>query len=127
VATLQDLSRNISHSARPVSSTSVFHPHSSSSDPAAISFSSSLFAGVRSELYTWRELFQLYVESELFESVAEVHRGERTVEESEERLQSFLERVTHRGFSKKLKSKQSRQALETFLGLNVFILNIKKV
>jgi hypothetical protein len=128
MTSLQELSRNVSLSARPVSSTSTFHPHSSSSGPASVNISSSSFAaGAKSDLYSWRELFQLYVEAEVFESVSEINRGERTVEDSESRLQAFLVRVAKRGLTKKLKLKQSRTALETFLELNIFILNIKKV
>jgi hypothetical protein len=69
------------------------------------------------------------VEAEVFESVSEASRGERSVDESEHRLKLFAERVTQRGLGdgRKLKLKQSRAALETFLELNVFILNIKKV
>lgn len=65
----------------------------------------------------------------MFESVSEASRGERSVDESEHRLKLFAERVTKRGLGdgRKLKLKQSRAALETFLELNVFILNIKKV
>lgn len=126
--TLKDLSRNISLSARPISSTSSFHPHSSLSNPASISVSSPIFgAGAKSDLYSWRELFQLYVEAEVFEDVSEAHRGERSVGDSEARLQAFADRVTHRGLTKKLKLKQSRTALEMFLELNIFIMNVKKV
>lgn len=51
------------------------------------------------------------------------------MEESENRLKLFAERVTQRGLGdgRKLKLKTSRDALETFLELNLFILNIKKV
>lgn len=65
----------------------------------------------------------------MFEAVGERTRGERTVEESEKRLQQFAERVTQNGLAdrKKFKLKQSIEALETFLTLNLFILNIKKV
>jgi hypothetical protein len=128
IATLEVLARDISLSARPVSSSSTVHPHSSSSHDASVSFSSSIFAaGAKSDLYTWRELFQLYVEAEVFECVGEAHRGERTVEDSEAQLQTFVGRVTQRGLAKKLKLTQSRTALQTFLELNIFILNIKKV
>jgi len=83
----------------------------------------------QSDLYSWREIFQLYVEAEVFESVGESTRGEWTVEESEKRLQLFAERITKRGLGdhRKFKLKQSVEALETFLNLNLFILNIKKV
>jgi hypothetical protein len=128
ITILQDLSRNVSQSARPASSSSSFHPHSASSNPAAITVSSSFFAsGDKSDLYSWRELFQLYLEAEVFESVNEVDRGERSVEDSETRLRAFLERVMTRGLAKKLKVKQSRIAFDRFLGLNIFILNVKKV
>lgn len=71
----------------------------------------------------------MYIEAEVFESVHELDRGERTVEESENRLKLFAERITSRGLgdNRKLKSKRSREALETFLELNMFILNIKRV
>lgn len=80
-------------------------------------------------MYSWREIFQLYVEAEVFESVSEASRGEWSVEESEQRLKLFAERVTRRGLGdgRHLKMKHSRAALETFLELNLFILNIKKV
>lgn len=71
----------------------------------------------------------MYTEAEVFENVAEVQRGERSVEESEHRLKLFAERVTQWGLGdqRKLKKMKSRNALETFLELNLFILNIKKV
>ncbi|KAG6810602.1 hypothetical protein H0H92_011154 [Tricholoma furcatifolium] len=126
VVALDSLSRTISDSARPTSSTtSNFHPHSGiSSRPWSISNTTK----VKSDLYAWREIFQLYIEAEVFESVHELDRGERSVEESENRLKLFAERVTSRGLgdNRKLKSKASRDALETFLELNMSILNIKK-
>ena len=63
----------------------------------------------------------------MFEDVGERTRGERTVEESEKRLCQFVERVTRGDSRRKFKLKQSTGALETFLNLNLFILNIKKV
>ncbi len=51
----------------------------------------------KSDLYAWREIFQLYVESEVFESMSERDRGERDLAETERRLSNFAERVTNRG------------------------------
>lgn len=124
--TLGELSRNVSLTARPLSSTSSFRPHSSSTHPASIK-AKTFGIGAKSDLYSWRELFQLYVDSEVFENVSEVHRGERSIEDSEARLQAFTDRVTKRGLAKKLKLKQSHAALEMFMDLNIFILNVKKV
>jgi len=128
VATLGHLSRTVSNSARPVSFTSTFHPHSLSSNPAALNNISSSFFTARdkSDLYSWRELFKIYLEAEVFESINEIHREEWPVAHSETRLQAFLDRVTEAGLANRLKLNQSRTALETFLRLNVFILNIKK-
>lgn len=70
----------------------------------------------------WRTIFQWYVEAEVFEDVNEVHRGERSIEESEHRLKSFTLRAMQD--QRKLKN---RDALETFLELNLVILNAKKV
>ncbi|KAG5645958.1 hypothetical protein DXG03_004750 [Asterophora parasitica] len=125
VDTLFALSRTISDSARPTSSTAGFRPHSGlTSKPWSVANVSK----TKSDLYSWREIFQLYIEAEVFESVHELDRGERSLEESENRLKLFAERITTRGLGdeRKLKSKASRAALESFLELNVFILNIKK-
>ncbi|KAG6873692.1 hypothetical protein C0995_012154 [Termitomyces sp. Mi166 len=123
VETLNELSRTVANSARPASwNTSGFHSHTGLlSRPWSVLNTTNL----KGDLYSWREIFQLYVEAEVFESVHELDRGERSVEESEKRLKQFAERVTARGLEE-LKSKSSREALETFLELNVFILNIKK-
>jgi len=69
------------------------------------------------------------MEAEVFESVREWDRGERSVEDCERRLQLFVDRVTRRGLTAqdKLKSKQGRHALGRFLQLNALILDIKKV
>jgi hypothetical protein len=69
------------------------------------------------------------MEAEIFESVSEAHRGERSIEDSEQRLSVFTEKVIARGVDDQIKLKlpQSREALETFLKMNHFILNVKKV
>lgn len=126
--TLKALSRTISLSALPASASPSFHAHSAvSSHPGSIMVS--VMQPRQSDLYSWREIFQLYVDAEIFEHVGEVNHGERTAEESEKRLQLFVEQATQRGLAdrRKFKSAQSRQAFESFIELNLFILNIKKV
>ncbi|KAH8116989.1 SPX domain-containing protein [Phellopilus nigrolimitatus] len=137
ISNLDGLARSISRTARPQSSTiRNFHPSSSFGDPQSVSapllspFSSSFIPGgkSKSDLYAWREIFQLYVESEVFEGMSERDRGERDIMETERRLALFAERVTGRGLgdSRKLRLKESRNALETFLKLNVLVVNLKK-
>ncbi|KAI9066199.1 hypothetical protein FKP32DRAFT_1589942 [Trametes sanguinea] len=128
--TLRSLSHDITAVAKPSSSTSSFHPHSPfSSDPANISVTShSLAISSRSDLDTWRQIFQLYMEADIFQGHQERFRGERDVEDAEARLQAFTTELNER-ISKgalKLRVKQSRVALQTFMELNTFILDLRK-
>lgn len=137
IESLHELSRSIAATAKPMSSTSSsFVAHSSSAHPAMVSVpSGSLipFAHKRdgkSDLYQWRDIFQLYVDMEVFESHSEKTRGERSVEDAEERLESFKQRLLESGYmdsGKTLRLKESREALEKFMRLNTFILDLKKV
>ncbi|KAJ7198829.1 hypothetical protein GGX14DRAFT_665350 [Mycena pura] len=128
VLTLAELTRAVSQSARPVSSSSgrgflVYSPLRSDAGGVRVDAVSR-----KSDLYAWREIIQLYVQAEVFESVSERNRGERSVDDAEFRLKQFVERVGAHGLGdkRKLKLSQSRQALESFLELNLFILNVKK-
>lgn len=80
------------------------------------------------DLYAWREIFTLWVESAIYEGITETSRGERDVESAEKRLNAFAAEVVKRGLgdSRTMKSKQSRQALDQFLELNMALLEIKK-
>jgi len=129
---LTSLSTSISHRARPMSSSlpKIFQPYSQSSDPGSIYVPStnSLFRPeLKSELYLWREFFKLYLEAEIFESVEEHDRGERSVEESESRLLQFLNTVHgNRLFYGNLKRQDSQTDIDAFIRLNCFILDLKK-
>lgn len=67
----------------------------------------------------------MYLEAQVFESTSERTRGERSVEEAEERLAQFARRVGKGRFS--LTIAASRDGLERFLELNVRLMNLKKV
>lgn len=128
---LEILSHNISATAKPMSAKTSFHAYSSTSNPAVVSIRSpaSYFSSSKSDLNAWREVFQLYVESQVFESQDERTRGERAVEDAEGRLGLFLQRLSERGLSdgSRLKLSQSKQAMTMFLELNASILNLLKV
>lgn len=81
--------------------------------------------GGKSDLYTWREIFRLYTEVEVFESVSQSTRGERSIEGVEERLKLFEKLIQEEKASLTLPG--SREGLDLFLSLTVFILNVKKV
>lgn len=80
------------------------------------------------DLYAWREIFSLWVESQIFESNAERDRGERTVDEAERRLKVFANEVVKRGLGdrRSIKGKKTRKAWEEFLRLNVLLLDLKR-
>lgn len=101
---VEALSRTISSSARPRSE------------------------GGKSDLDTWRSIFQLWVESEIFESVSERHHGEVDATEAEKRLKRFADEVIERGLDSKraMRIVDGRDALNRFYGLNVLILDLKK-
>jgi hypothetical protein len=108
---LQNLAYSISQSARPVSFKSKF-------------IKSTLSRNSNQDLNLWRQIFTTYMEMEIFESTVERDRGERDIPTAEKKFQFFVKRVTKD--SLKL-SVDSRQSLEAFLQLNVYILDLKKV
>jgi hypothetical protein len=82
----------------------------------------------KSDLYVWREIFTLWIEAQIFESSAERDRGERSVEQADARLKAFASEVVKRGLGDRrtLRRKESREAWEEFLRLNVLLLDLKK-
>jgi len=129
---LAGLSKSIPESALPISQTDEsYRPFSINDDPGAIDIPStkSVFRpglDARSDLYLWRRLLDLYVDAEVFDSVAERNRGERSLEDAEVRMALFLERVEKSGILHG-KSKKAHLEVEAFLKLNAIILNLKKV
>lgn len=132
MADLEGLSRSISNSALPISQTNAsYRPFSVTDDPAAINIPSTRAPfrpklDARSDLYLWRQLLGLYVDAEVFDSVAEKNRGERSLEDAEIRMAKFLERIEKSGVLRG-KSKRAHLEVETFLRLNNAILDLKKV
>lgn len=123
-STLQCLAHAISSTARPTSSSA---PRSFSTYSMAASNAATLRPSSRSrntDLYSWREIFQMYVEAEIFESVGERTRGERSVEETETRMKRFEGRMQEK--RRMLTLAGSKDALDVFMRMNVFILDLKK-
>jgi hypothetical protein len=80
----------------------------------------------RNDLYSWREVFSLWVEAQIFESEYERSRGERSIAEVEKRLNWFVDQVGRRKLAKKMRSKESRKSLEQFVHLNQELLQLKR-
>ncbi|KAG6330850.1 hypothetical protein ID866_8243 [Astraeus odoratus] len=121
--TLVALAASISSNARPVSSSA---PHTFSAYILSAHNVMSVRPGTggKSDLYFWREVFQQYVNAEIFEGIAEANRGDRSVQEAENRLALFRNRVAET--EKSLKFAGSKEALKVFFSLNAFILDVKK-
>ncbi|KAI6000889.1 hypothetical protein EDD15DRAFT_1806888 [Pisolithus albus] len=117
------LATSISSTARPVSSSA---PHAFSAYLLSANNVTSVRPGScgKSDLYFWREVFQQYVEAEIFEGINEADRGERSIDEAEKRLVLFRGRVAEKARSLRLRC--SEEALEMFFKINSFILDVKK-
>ena len=132
MADLENLSKSISDSALPMSQADPsYRPFSAKDHPGTITIPSTRSAfrpklDDRSDLYLWRLLLGIYIDAEVFDSVAERNRGERSVEEAEIRMAKFLERVEKSGFLRG-KSKKAQVEVDAFLRLNRTILDLKKV
>ena len=123
---VRGVARDVGDSSGPSHSTSVgkFQPFSAvESDAGNVKVRR---GHVESDLYVWREVFKVYVEMEVFESMAERTRGERSVEDVEERMRKFVGVIEGSGF-KGFKMSESRRAWTNFLALNAFVLDVKKV
>jgi len=132
MADLEALSKSISNSALPISRTDPsYRPFSVNDDPGAINIppTRAVFRpklDAKSDLYLWRRLLDIYVDAEVFDSVAEKNRGERSLEDAGIRMAKFLERVEKDDVLRG-KSKKAHLEVEMFFRLNNMILDLKKV
>ncbi|KAL7276271.1 hypothetical protein RUND412_000737 [Rhizina undulata] len=81
----------------------------------------------RSDLYPWREIFRIYIESGVFFSTLEIeaHR-ERSVEKVQERLNRFITEVDRLKLRSTFKSPESTFLFARFIELNKSILKLLK-
>lgn len=78
-----------------------------------------------SDLYSWREIFQLYTESGVFFSTRERDgHKQRTVEDVEEKIQRFRNEMEKRNVIKSFRNKKSAVLLGEFMGVNLEILRL---
>lgn len=79
----------------------------------------------RTDLYAWREIFNIYTDSKIFFSTDERDRFQRKSATAQKQLQVFSSKVQQLGLLKTLK-KDSRVALDRFLHINLTLLrNLK--
>ena len=79
-----------------------------------------------SDLYAWREIFEFYIESEVFFSTKDRNGGSRNSMIAQRQLEWFTDKLYVQGDITKLKRKESHIALEQFLRINLDLLrNLK--
>lgn len=78
----------------------------------------------KTDLFIWREIFQLYIETEIFFSTFEKSAGERNIQQSRKKYDEFLIKMNELKLSSKFKHNSSQIALNNFNDLNVNLLKI---
>lgn len=78
----------------------------------------------RNDLYVWRQIFQLYSESQIFFSTLERSAGTLNNNTSKMRYAQFLQEVEDQGLVKRFKQKESLEAFMEFKQLNDAILKV---
>ncbi|CAG8435833.1 2941_t:CDS:2, partial [Scutellospora calospora] len=80
----------------------------------------------KKDLYTWRKIFQIYIEDKIFVGNTEADRKERNWKFSQEQLACFIDKVNKDHLIKKLKDPLSKIAFEKFLKLNNSLISMKQ-
>ncbi|KAI9052525.1 hypothetical protein LZ554_003868 [Drepanopeziza brunnea f. sp. 'monogermtubi'] len=75
-----------------------------------------------SDLYRWRELFELYLRANVFFSTSETDPGVRDYAKAKEQLQWFQAELGKRGIEAKFKLGESRLSLARFVKINMDLL-----
>ena len=76
----------------------------------------------KSDLYRWREIFELYLAAQVFFSTYEVTGGLRKSEKAQKQLVWFQDEVNKRQLPQKFKIESSATAYAQFLALNATLL-----
>jgi E3 ubiquitin-protein ligase BAH len=76
----------------------------------------------RKLLNVWREIFQTYIESDIFFGHTESDHAAHDAQKAAERFQKFCDKIAVQGLVEKIKKPEGLQALNTFLHINREIL-----
>lgn len=79
-----------------------------------------------SDLYAWRDIFEMYTESGIFFSTNERDGGTRNSTVAQTQLQGFMGILDRQEIIKRLQRKESRIALGQFLRINLDLLRSLK-
>ena len=73
-------------------------------------------------LSVWRQLFQIYLEEDIFFGTTESDHSAHDADKASQRLQEFRDKVTNSGLLQKLKRKENMEAFDSFIHINQEIL-----
>ena len=79
-------------------------------------------SGKKTDLQPWRDIFSLYIDSNIFFSTKEQDQFNRTSAVAQEQLQRFTEKLKDLGLFKRFQKKGSRIALQHFIAINLSLL-----
>ncbi|RIB13168.1 SPX domain-containing protein [Gigaspora rosea] len=80
----------------------------------------------KKDIYTWRKIFQIYLEYKIFVGNTESDREERNWEFAQSQLTCFIDRIDNSHLVKRLKHPLSKIAYENFVKLNIRLILMKK-
>lgn len=78
----------------------------------------------KSDMYLWRQLFQMYIESEIFFSTTQRHTGYVDIALSKEKYAKFLQNVAKTNLVAQFKKRDSQTAFMDFKRMNEEILKV---
>jgi E3 ubiquitin-protein ligase BAH len=76
----------------------------------------------KTDMYRWRELFDLYLQAAVFFSTQECNTGSRNPVTAAKQLEWFQSEVTKRGIVASFKRPESHRALTQFVQINIVLL-----
>lgn len=79
-------------------------------------------SGPAADIDSWREIFDIYIQSNTFFSTAEQDHGIRSAAAAARQLRWFSEETTRKGLGKQFKNRESHIALDRFMRLNMRLL-----
>lgn len=80
----------------------------------------------KTDMYRWRELFEIYLRAGIFFSNNELDCGNRDSNKAAKQLTWFQSELSQRGLENMFKLSASRDALDHFLAINISLLHLLK-
>ncbi|KAI9015306.1 SPX domain-containing protein [Phycomyces nitens] len=79
----------------------------------------------KDDMYTWREIFSVYMDAQIFKGKIEADRTMRSVQKSKQQMAWFTTQIQSKRLNTKFKSKTSKTAFEQFIRVNNALITMK--